>query len=390
MTANLQRTAPAASGPSARLDQLLRFLDRDPGNLALIADAATAAYDAQALDTAAELVARYAAKAPVPATLANLHGLTALAQQRFADAAAVFCELRDAGHDDPRLRFNLAWAYAMVGRHAEALTLLDDATVAASSRAPALKIQMMHHLGHFDGALACGESLAQRHPDNAALMGALATLAIDAEQPDLARSYAERAGDIPEGLAALGVLTLGANDLAGSMTMFEAALRKEPNNARALMGKGLALLVSGNQRDAIAAIDRGAELFEDHLGSWIASGWAHFTAGDRAGARKSFERALAIDPNFAETHGGLAVLDIADGRQDEAHKRVDIALRLDRNCFGAALAKSMLLEKSGDTGGAQRVRDLALGAPVGEGGQTIAQALVKFGFAAQPPGSRRP
>ncbi len=368
--------AEATTRSDSRLDRLLRYLERDPTNPSLLSDAAHAAYDAQEFGRTAELLARYGAVAALPPELLNLQGLAALAGQRFEDAATTFQGLRAAGADDPALRFNLAWAKAMLGAHREALDLLDDATLAMSQRAPSLKIEMMHHLGLFDDALAAGKDLAQRYPDNAQLMGALASLAMDAERADLALLYAERAGDDPMGRATLGMLTLGDKDAARAFGMFEASIAAQPSNARAWIGKGLSLLASGNAAAATQALDHGAELFQDHLGSWVAAAWAYFIAGDNATARARFERALAVDPNFAEIHGGLAVLDVLSGDVAGARKRCETALRLDRNCFGAALAQSMLLDVKGHTQMAQRIRDIALSRPIGPKGETLAQVLV--------------
>src|SRR5262249_44458680 len=160
--------------------------DQDPANLNLLADAAGAAFDAGDLKTAGDLIARHAAIEALPSSLLNLSGLIAIKQQRYDDAASIFTDLRERGFDDPVLRFNLAWADAMRGAFRAAFELLDDAAVAASPVAPGLKIQMMHHLGLLEEALAEGETLAQRFPENRTLMGALATLAIDAEKPALA------------------------------------------------------------------------------------------------------------------------------------------------------------------------------------------------------------
>lgn len=361
-----------------RLERLSRFLEQDPANPALLADAASAAYEDGRLNEAAALLARRAAIGPLSPSLMNLQGLIAIAQKRFSDAAAIFAQLRDED-DNPALRFNLAWCKALLDEYQEALDLLDDETLAASPRAPQLKIEMMHHLDLYDDALAAGEVLAQRFPENQALMGALATLALDAEKTDLARHYAERAGNNPEGQAALGMLILGAHDTETSLALFDSALAKQPNNPRAWVGRGLSLLASGDVAAASEAIDHGAELFDTHLGSWVASGWTHFVQGDYTKARAAFDRAVATDHNFAESHGGLAVLDIVEGHLDDARRRTEIALRLDKRCFGAALAKSMLLEKSGHAQMAQKIREIALSQPIGPNGETILQAMAGFG-----------
>jgi tetratricopeptide (TPR) repeat protein len=376
-----EMTHPVApANPSDRLKRMLGFLERDPNNLALIGDAASTAFDERAFDIASELLARHARLRSLPPALMNLKGLLDIAQSNYSEAATTFETLRAQGHDDAAVKFNLAWAKAMAGAYEEAAELLDGEVLTASPRAPALMIRMLHHLERYDDALAKGEELAKVYPGNQALMGALATLAMDAEKPELARAYAERAGDNPEGRAALGFLTLGEHDTDKALEMFSQVSEVQPGNPRAWVGKGLALLVSGDTAAATEALDRGAELFKDHLGSWIASGWVHFVQKDYKGARASFERAMAIDPNFSETHGGLAVLDIVAGNVDSARKRTETALRLDKMSFGGALAKSMLLERSGHGKAAQKVFEAGLNTPVGIKGETIAQAIAAFGY----------
>lgn len=372
---NTTTKRPAAN----RLESLLGFLERDPENLHLIGDAASAALDAEDADTALQLLERYSSIQKLPDNLLNLTGLAAMAKQDYAGAAAIFEALRARAPDDPVLKFNLAWARSMMESWQEALELLDDQTLGASPRAPSLKIHVMHHLALYDEALAAGEALAQRFPGDQVLMGALATLALDAEKPDLARAYAALAGKTAEGCAALGFLALGDQEEKRSLELFDEALAAQPANPRAWVGKGLGLLAAGNAVEGSNAIDRGAELFGDHIGSWIASGWARFARGDNAGARQSFERAVAIDANFSECHGGLAVMDLMDGRIADAERRCDIALRLDRKSFGGALAKTLLLARAGRPEAAQRVRDIAFATPVGMHGETLAQLLAKMG-----------
>ncbi|HWA90262.1 MAG TPA: tetratricopeptide repeat protein [Rhizomicrobium sp.] len=368
----------AAVERKSRLQSLLTFLEKDPRNLPLLADAAGAAFDGKAYDVAADLIARYAAIATLPGSLLNLQGMIALAEQHYDVAAAVFATLHERNPAEPALAFNLAWANAMMNRWEETLALLDDATLAASPRAPSLKIQALHHLGRYEDALAAGETLAERFPDNEALMGALATLAMDAEKLELAQAYAARGAGSAEGSAALGFIALGDHDVR-ALALFDQAIATDPRNPRAWIGKGLGLLAAGDAQKGAEAIDRGAAIFGDHIGSWIASGWAHFARGDNAAARRSFERAMAIDPNFSECHGAVAVMEFLDGNIAAAEKECEIALRLDRKSFGGALAKVLLLDRSGNKQAAQRVRDMAFAVPIGPRGETLAQLLAGAG-----------
>jgi Tfp pilus assembly protein PilF len=142
-----------------------------------------------------------------------------------------------------------------------------------------------------------------------------------------------------------------------------------------LLGSGLGQLARGDAAAAAARLDGAAQRFGDHLGSWVAAGWAYYIAGDLATSRNRFETALALDDNFAETHGALAVLDLVEGQKDSARRRTEVALRLDRNCFAAALARSMILDSEGKSNAARKVRDAALNYPIGPSGRTIARSL---------------
>lgn len=366
---------PGEGDDKARVAQLLGFLEQDPDNLALIGDAAGAALDAGELETAAALIDRYAALAPLPPALGNLKGLVALRDGRFGDAVEAFEALRAAGDDAPTVRFNLAWARAMAGDHEAALALLDDDTIAAGPRAAALKINMLHQLERLDEAMECGETLAGLYPDDPSLMGALATAALDAERIDLARLYAGRAGTSHDGLTTLGLLLLDEDRPDESAALFDRVLAADAGNPRALLGKGMGLLARGELEAAAERIDAAAAQFGDHLGSWVAAGWVHYLNGDLAASRARFETALALDDNFAETQGALAVLDVVEDDLESARRRTAIALRLDSACFAGALAKSMLLEREGKGKAAQKVRDAALNFPIGPGGKTIAKSL---------------
>src|SRR5690348_13058043 len=92
---------------ASRLPKLLGFLEHDPHNLSLIADAAMAAYDAEDFAVAESLLERHARLAPLPPALVNLRGLIALGQSRFEDAVAIFEQLQRAS-DNAALRFNIA------------------------------------------------------------------------------------------------------------------------------------------------------------------------------------------------------------------------------------------------------------------------------------------
>src|SRR5579859_1054855 len=221
-----------------RLARLQAFLAEDPDNAKLIADAAEAAYEAQQLEQADELLRRLNALGALSDRDINLSGLVALRLGRYFDAVATFSRLIETGSDNGALRFNLAWANAMVARYEEALAWLDEEALAASPHALRLKVQMLHHLSRFEEGLALGDELrldAAGHPH---AMGALALLAMDAEDIERARSFATLAGDDPTGIAVLGLLALATDEQEKAGPLLDRALALQPDNARAWVGKG--------------------------------------------------------------------------------------------------------------------------------------------------------
>jgi tetratricopeptide (TPR) repeat protein len=363
-----------------RTAQLIGFLEHDPENMHLLCDAVAAAFDEGQGEIARGLIARLARLGPVPAGILNLEGLAALAGGRHEEAIDCFRRSVEEGAAAPEVRLNLAWALTYAGRHEEALSLLVDEVLGLGASPAGLRIRLLHHLDRLEEAMAEGARFAELHPGDSHLMGTLAAAALDADMPDLARAYAARAGSHHDALSTMGLLLLDEDRLSESAALFDRVLVSDAANPRALLGKGLERLARGEPGDAAALLDRAAAGFGDHLGSWIAAGWAYFIAGDLGAAQARFAHALSIDDGFAETHGGLAVIDIAQGRIEDGRRRAEVALRLDRESFGAALATLMLREREGDAKGAERIRQRALKAPVGIGGKTLADALAARGF----------
>lgn len=374
---------------SSRLQRLMGYLDDDPGNLALLADSAHAALDESEPQAAADLVERYHALASPPPALRNVEGLAAMRSGDLAKARAIFEALRLEGHDNAPVRFNLAWLAALEGRHDDILELVDDTVVAAVPYAATLKVQALHHLGDLDGAITLGQRLLEALPEDDALLGAVSVAAMDADDHALAADLAGRARGGVDALTTQGLIALDTASPDDAEGLFDRALAVRSDAPRALLGKGLCALARGNAADAAPLIEAGAQAFDDHLGSWIAAGWARFLGGDPQAARRNFETALRHDDNFAETHGALAVLDLAAGDADGARRRTDIALRLDRNCLSGTLARTLLLEMEGKPDLAQRIRERAMDLPIGVGGKTLVQAMTGLGMARHVSGERR-
>jgi tetratricopeptide (TPR) repeat protein len=353
---------------------------RDPNNLTLLLDAARAATAEGDVGVARELLERYTGLAPLPPEGEHLSGLAALQSGDFTAAADAFRRLLAEHPADSALRFNLAWSLANLKDFAGALAVVDDATALALPQAATLRVQLLHQVGELDAAFADATRYLEAHSDDPSLLAALSVLAMDVEDIALAEDTARRAGNRPEALTTLGSLALGDDRQGDAIDLFDRALAQDPGAARAWVGRGLAELASGDNSRAARDIEHGAALFGDHIGSWIAAGWANVMKNDLDTARAHFERARAIDHSFAESHGSLAVVALLQGNIDEARRSTDIATRLDRNSFSTALARALLLDRSGRADAARAIVERALNTPIDGSGRTIAQALAKHGL----------
>ncbi|MEH3040404.1 MAG: hypothetical protein PGN21_10125 [Sphingomonas paucimobilis] len=366
--------------PGGRFARLTDLLAHDPVNPHLLGDAAEAAQAERRWDDVAALLDRLAAVQPLSPAQLHIAGLAALQRRDWTAAEGWFARLIDDGVAPPPVRFNRAWALAMAGRGGEGLDLLDPATVAELPQAAQLRVQLLHDAGDMDAAMAQARESLERHADHRGLNAAVATLATDMDDLELARRCAQAAGDHPDALVTLGTIALDEGDPALAATQFADALTRNPDAPRALVGSGLARIASGGDTGMAAAeIDRGATLFAIHLGSWIAAGWTHFLRGDHATARDRFDHALTLDDNFAEAHGALGVLDLLAGDTTSARRRIAVATRLDRDCFAAALGQVLIAQGEGNADRVQAILATALHAPIDDSGRTLAQAMVLAG-----------
>jgi Tfp pilus assembly protein PilF len=359
----------------ARLERLLEFRERDPGNEQLTLECAEAALAADRPGLALELLTELSAGSEPDGQAANLAGIAAMRSGDQQAAQASFRRLLESHPDDPSLRFNLAWSMALDDDKQGALAMLDEQVVEALPQAAMLDLQLRHEDGQWEEAAERIHRHLDRFPDYAPLQAAASVLAMDLDDAELARSCALKAGDHPDAMVTLGILELGENRTADASARFTKSLEARTRNPRARIGLGLARLAEGRATDAAEQLDAGAREFEDHLGSWIAAGWAHALAGDLSAARQRFETATVADDSFAEAHGSLAALDAIEGQTQSARRRLEIALRLDRQCFSAALAGVLLASAEGNADRARKIFETALKQPIMPDGKTLGSAL---------------
>jgi tetratricopeptide (TPR) repeat protein len=357
---------------SIPLSRLLEFLELDPGNLALRRDAIEKAFGADRLDLADELIGAGLAAHPDEPTLLALSGLVHLQAQRYADAEHAFAGALARGIEAAEVSYNLACALFMQRRYSEALDLLQAPAVAQAVQAAALlRIRCLHHLVRAEEAMAGCRTLLQLTPQDAETNGLLALMLYESGRLELAREHVrvalEQDSKQLEALLALASMQADAQEYVAARVSLNTLLQAHPQCGRGWLQWALIELSHMKLELAKQYIERAAAYLPGHIGTWHVLAWIHILLGDDLTAQAAFESALALDRNFAETHGGLAVLAARQGREDQARSSIKRALRLDSQCMSAACAQMVLMQREGQHKQAEALLASVLARPVASG-----------------------
>ena len=232
---------------------------------------------------------------------------------------------RDAGR-------RLAQAFAIRGALADADRVVGELLQdnAADSDALILNGQLLNNRGKKDDALAQFVKAASADPNSARAQFALGRSYASRGDVDQARqAFTEVLRLNPRAAAAqveLSRLELASGRVAASVQSARDAVRTEPRNLDAQLTLSRSLLASKDIAGALKIVQPLAVQYPDVSAVHAELGLIKNAAGDRAGARASFERALQLNPKSRQAIGALVGMDIAAGNITAAKSRLTAAL----------------------------------------------------------------
>ncbi|MBL8474810.1 MAG: tetratricopeptide repeat protein [Methyloversatilis sp.] len=331
----MSKTPSTTDAARARLQRLEGFIERDPDNVNLLADAAECALSQGDLPRAREHLQRALELAPGNAPLKQQLSSVAIAEGNFDDGLALTAALLDDGVDEAAVRFNHAFALVSLQRHEEALPMLarlHDEQV-PYPMVVRLLIRCHHYLGDLDEAIAVADAHLAAHGDDADVAGMLALLHFDNEDFGAARTWGARAlGGAPDNLDALlaaGMVALSDEEVDAGKALLQRAVSAQPRNGRAWAGLGLAEMMTFDLPAAERMFGQAVKNMPTHIGSWHTLGWVQLLQGQVDAAEASFRAAFDIDDTFGESHGALAAVAATRGEWDKAERLAEVAKRLD-------------------------------------------------------------
>src|ERR1043166_4035499 len=127
---------------------------------------------------------------------------------------------------------------------------------------------------------------------------------------------------VPRPILALLVVTFTA--------VWATAAQDPAKTGSAERQRGIQLYADHKDREAIEELRNAVKLDKDDGDAWYYLGLALVRVDDMKAARKAFESAVRLKPDFAAAHTGYAYASMATGKDREVEREAAAAIRLNQ------------------------------------------------------------
>jgi putative PEP-CTERM system TPR-repeat lipoprotein len=183
----------------------------------------------------------------------------------------------------------------------------------------------------------------------------------------LAASALEQAvkisGGSPSVRANFGVSLIGLGQTELGLAQLQQAFAKDPGQARAGIALTMLYLKRNQPKNALQVIDAVVRREPGNAAALNVQGVVYVAAGDLAGGRSAYEKALTLDPRFNAARLNLARLDLAEGKPAAARGRLADLLKSEPRNGEAMFEMALLEERAGNAGEAIRWLEKAMTIP---------------------------
>jgi len=373
------------SGDAARLQRLLGYVAADPQNTQLLADAAQEALRLGDAAQARSLIER-GLGASAGDTAKRFHfGNLLLAAGDYAGAEGLFAGLADEIGPKPPVVYNIAVALFGEKRYVEAIERLQGIAEAGQRELPQFELLLakaLYYDQRIEGALEHIDRFLQGAPNDREGLQFKSLIAYDAGAAVAAEAVARRLlsayPDDAIGHLVLGSIAVDQRNPELARQHIQQSLARQPDLGRAWSMLGFANLQETRLDVACGDFEHAVQHMTDHLGTWHGLAWARLLLGNLPGAHEAVNRAMAVDRNFSENHGTLAVLEVLEGRFEEAETSIKRGLRLDRKSPSSNYARSLLMAERGEPGASKKLIERILTQAGIADAERIAELAVGF------------
>ncbi|NWB46391.1 tetratricopeptide repeat protein [Pseudomonas gingeri] len=271
----------------------------------------------------------------------------------YAAAGAFGDKAIEGGIEHSAVIFNAALGHFHSGDFAATHALLSRLSIDPQCPHAILTMQAraLHQLEETEEAEALVIRAQRQEPSDTEIRGLLALLQYENDKNSLALTTAhETLVDDPkqlEALLACASTHFELNNITASRKAWRHTVEAHPECGRAWSGLAQLEFNELEFEPAEEHLKSAVRFMPDHIGTWHLLAWIYILRKDSVSARQALDSSYALDRNFGETHGGLAIVDVMDGMKDRAQQGIRRALKLNPDSLSAQYAKVLLLQEAG-------------------------------------------
>ncbi|MBI2371302.1 MAG: tetratricopeptide repeat protein [Deltaproteobacteria bacterium] len=287
-----------------------------------------------------------------PAALHNTLGLAAMQAGQRAQAEAAFRQALSREPGFVEALNNLGVLYNEIGRHREAVTVLQAALRQAPSASAANNLGYAFlQLNRDAEALAAFQAALVQDPTFVPAWDNLGVLYLKRRQPqDALRELREALRLAPQNWQVhhhLGEALAQAGDRGGAKAAYETAARLAPKSALPYLGLGALAQEAGALADATVAFEEAIRREPENFRGHLNLGHTRLQLGQPGAAQAAYERARTLAPQAGEVWRALGNVALESRRWGDAVAAYDRALALDISDGAAALNQGWALYQLG-------------------------------------------
>jgi len=343
----------ADTSVAIRLTRMAGFLARDPGNARLLQEVLSLVIASGDLQQIRQWIGHLEKNPVEDSAIWALMAHLQLLNRNFAAASEYGDRAIKAGASHPAILLNTAYGHFYSGHYDTCAATLATLTEKndASSVALLLHARALHHMEASDPAEQLVTRTLQSEPGNVEAIGLLALLHHERDSHHDALKLAHEAlAQNPSQLDALlacGAVHVEQGHMEAARKTWLHTVSLHPTCGRAWLGLAQVAFNALEFSDAEAHLKTAVTYMPDHIGTWHLLAWIYIIRKDSNQARSALMSSYALDRSFAETHGGLAVVDALDGKHATAQLGIRRALKLKPDCMSARYAEMLMLQNAG-------------------------------------------
>ncbi|MHA3061135.1 tetratricopeptide repeat protein [Acinetobacter sp. ANC 4636] len=349
----------------SQLQRWLSFLEQDPKNIHLISSILKLALETNQIEILSRMIVHLQTQDIDEPQLNRLASLICLQLGRFPEAVIFGENVLGTEFENTIVLYNLAYAHLYMTEYEKAYATLQpliNSSTVLEEDTYVLYARVLHHLEQPAQAMSSLKKAISLNPLHAEALGNLALLQYETNHnfSDYlnVKETAEKALKINpyqlEALLALGEVQLNERSIISARNTFNLILEHYPQSGRAWSGLGQLEFYEMNLEKAELHLLQAIEYMNNHVGTWHILAWCYVLKQNIEKAAWAFETSLPLNTEFADTYGGLAVVEAMKHNFIKANQLIQQAFDIDEHSMAAQYAEYILLSNARQTTAAQQ------------------------------------